>query len=82
MFSSPIRNSVKRRADECPNEKPSKLICRAVRGKEENLTASDLKNMRNAICRQRLKNRPTLPKSHEETLGLLKNGEDSMVSAA
>lgn len=63
-----IRQDVKSRAADCPSERPTKIVCKAIKGIEESLTTKDLKNMRKTISRQKLSSRPPRPTSQEGTL--------------
>ena len=66
-----IRNEIKRKATETPNEKPARIMGSAFEEMEKIVTGKDLVNFRKLVNRERLITRPALPKDVKEAFGAL-----------
>ena len=64
-----IRASCKRKAIEHPNARPTKLVCTEL--ENSSLDFSEVKLLRDAVYRERLKHRPKLPKNREDVFEIL-----------
>lgn len=71
------QTAVKRKAGETTLERPSKIIYREA-AKTETLTIQHCKRLSNVFYYTRLKRRPTLPSSREETMTALNNFESNI----
>ena len=65
------RQSIKRKVEDCPNQRPTKLICSAIKGKSHIYQFNEVRNLRKAISRKKLSLRPKLPTDLEDTLNTL-----------
>ena len=71
-----VRHACKRKAEDEPSERPSKLIIKEIEkvGTDE-LVSQDITSVRQAMYRQRRKTQPKLPTSRMETIEMLKEYE-------
>lgn len=71
-----VRHACKRKAEDEPFERPSKLIIKEIEkvGTDE-LVSQDITSVRQAMYRQRRKTQPKLPTSRMETIEMLKEYE-------
>ncbi|KAK3773938.1 hypothetical protein RRG08_004856 [Elysia crispata] len=72
------RASIKRKAEDSLNERPSKLVCSVV-SSFSTITSRDLDNLTRQVRQYRLKSRPKLPKTREEVLSVLRDYESDFI---
>ncbi|KAK3761435.1 hypothetical protein RRG08_061105 [Elysia crispata] len=72
------RASIKRKAEDSLNERPSKLVCSVV-SSFSTITSRDLDNLTRQVRQYRLKSRPKLPKTREEVLSVLRDYDSDFI---
>ena len=68
-----IRSSVKRKFVEDSGQRPLKVVCKEVRGVEKNLKVKDIRNIKKAAQREKLKQREPLPTSTDDFVNKFMN---------